>query len=64
MEIALGHINVDNICVRISIECGNKICNEFSTLSVFKLLDVPFYDNKDLLFIFTKWSSIFGFLAA
>ncbi len=30
MEIALGHINVDNICAKISIEYGNKICNEFS----------------------------------
>jgi hypothetical protein len=29
MEIALGHINVDNIFVKISIENGNKDCNEF-----------------------------------
>ncbi len=30
MEIALGHINVDNIYAKISFEYGNKICNEFS----------------------------------
>jgi hypothetical protein len=29
MEITLGHINVDNICAKIPIEYGNKICNEF-----------------------------------
>jgi hypothetical protein len=29
MEIALGHINVNNICPKFSIEYGNKICNEF-----------------------------------
>jgi hypothetical protein len=29
MEIALGHINVNNIYGKISIEYGNKICNEF-----------------------------------
>jgi hypothetical protein len=30
MEIAMGHINVDNIYAKISFEYGNKICNEFS----------------------------------
>ncbi len=30
MEITLGHINVNNICAKISIEYGNEICNEFS----------------------------------
>jgi hypothetical protein len=29
MKIALGHINVDNICAKISIKYGNKNYNGF-----------------------------------
>jgi hypothetical protein len=37
MEIALGHINVNIICAKISFEYGNKICNEFSQLKDWRM---------------------------
>ncbi len=46
MEIAPRHINVDNICAKISFEYGNKICNEFPQCN----------DKKMESFVF-KWTN-------